>query len=385
MTPTADPAHLPAGGICLPVEHYGLWGGGMPKAAYLLAHAMRQLGLPVTVITLHTTPADIAASRACGIRVVQMPWRWGHRWRLPQTALALTSVIDALCHPRRLLIAVGSDPLAGLLLATPIAGRLAVWECTEATPDNPFVDRAALKRLARALAVLAPSAAIEANIRQHHRYAGPLVRLPFWTEAEPASSAPASPPQPPSDFLYLGRKDAKKGLYELIGALARLERAAHPATLHLCGPGDDAPFRQFAAEQGVAHRLRCSYFAERRDVGAALRACRWLVLPSHHEGYPLTLLEAFDQGRPVIATLVGSVPEMCGASRAAMLVPSHDEAALAAALQRALDMPSDDYQARSAAARALFQHLSGPDRVHQQLRTALATLDALRTRTDHHG
>jgi glycosyltransferase involved in cell wall biosynthesis len=354
--------------VVLPVEHYGLWGGGMPKAAFLLARELRALGCVVTVVTLHTRPSDVAASEAFGIRVRRSRLSFGHRWRLPQVGVAFGGLLECLSHPRSLIIAIGTDAVAASLLALPFASRVAVWECTEATAYSPFVSPRASRRLHRARAVLVPSAAVEQNVRRNYGYQGPVLRLPFWVEA-PDCTAAAHRNQAGEgvDFVYLGRKDKKKGLYELLGAVARLRASGVSARLLICGPGDDAPFSAYAEETGISGLVRFAYFADQREVLEALRGARWLVLPSHSEGYPLTLLEAFAQGRPVIATQVGSVPEMCGDSPAAALVPARDEAALAQAMERALAISVEEYAMRQQAARTLFERLSGPQAVRERL------------------
>ena len=365
-------------GVLIPVEHYGLWGGGVAKAAFLLAREIRALGLPVRVLTLHTTEADIAFSRACGIAVSVTPLNRGHRWRLPLVSLALVSLWHALIRPRWLLLAIGTDPLAGYLLGSPYAKRLVVWECTEAQRDNPFVSALARSRLHRALAVLAPSAAIETNIRREYGYRGTLLRLPFWVEtpSESCSEKDAVTDWRP-DFIYVGRKDQKKGLFELIGALGRLHEKGQPANLLICGTGEDAPFRHHAENRGIADRVRFAYFSSQDGVRAAICSARWFVLPSHHEGYPLALLEAFSLGRPAIATAVGSVPEMCEDSTAALLVPPRDEAALCDALARALVMSSQEYRERSAAAHNQFGRLSGVNVVRQRMGSVLREVQQL--------
>ena len=363
------------GGICIPVEHYGLWGGGMPKAAYLLAHEIRTLGLAVSVLTLNTTAEDVLASQKMGIQVRVTPWRWGHRWGLPQISIGFNTLAQFLLRPDWMILAIGTDSLAGFLLTSPLANRVVVWECTEATRDNPFVSSRARDRLGRALAVLAPSYVIEGNLRRNYGYTGTVLRLPFWVEPPPQYLDEEAGE---SEFIYLGRKDPQKGLFDLLGALARLNGTGASARLLICGTGEDQPYRDYATKLGIGQDVRFQYFPDQRDVSKALCAARWLVLPSHHEGYPLTLLEAFGQGRPVIATQVGSVPEMCEGSSAALLIPPRDESALAAAMALALDMPEADYRARQATARALFDRLSGPEVVRQRVGDVLGQLVALR-------
>ncbi len=52
-----------------------------------------------------------------------------------------------------------------------------------------------------------------------------------------------------------------------------------------------------------------------RDVNGALREADMLLMTSISEGMPMGILESIAQGRPVVATAVGGVPEVlrgCG-------------------------------------------------------------------------
>ena len=66
-----------------------------------------------------------------------------------------------------------------------------------------------------------------------------------------------------------------------------------------------------------------------------------LVLPSTaHEGVPQIVLQAQATGTPVIGTRVGGIPQVVADGETGLLVPPHDPAALAAAMQAVLDDPA---------------------------------------------
>jgi glycosyltransferase involved in cell wall biosynthesis len=58
------------------------------------------------------------------------------------------------------------------------------------------------------------------------------------------------------------------------------------------------------------------------------------VLPSLHEGLPVTLMEATSLGLPIVATAVGGVPQILTHEVNALLVPPGDPRALADAMGR---------------------------------------------------
>jgi glycosyltransferase involved in cell wall biosynthesis len=70
-----------------------------------------------------------------------------------------------------------------------------------------------------------------------------------------------------------------------------------------------------------------------------MAACDVLVLPSHVEGMPNVVLEAFACGRRVIASAVGGVPDLITSPTLGALVTPHDPVGFAAALTLALRTP----------------------------------------------
>lgn len=60
------------------------------------------------------------------------------------------------------------------------------------------------------------------------------------------------------------------------------------------------------------------------------------MLPSLHDGYPLSLLEACARRTPVIATTVGSIPELFDGRACALLVRPRDTTDLSQAMAKIL-------------------------------------------------
>lgn len=364
-------------GVSLCVEYFGLWGGGMPKAAWLLARDLRALDIPVSVTTFHTTDDDIERARVMGVAVRRIWWRWGSRWKWPQRATAAAGLSETVRRGCPILVAIGVDRVAAYLLASRVSRRVVVWECTEASAGVKFICADAVRWLDRGLAVLVPSQAVEQNVRKTYGYRGPLVRLPFWIDAADADRVEDGDLKPTNDFLFLGRKDSEKGLNELIRAFAEVVRVHSQATLTICGTGSDEPYAGLADSLGIRKCVTLTYLPDHNQVGEMVRRSRWLVLPSYHEGYPLTPMEAFARGRPVIATTVGSVPEMCGGVSAAILLPPRDVPRLRDAMLQVLAEDPAVYLQRQNAARRCFERLSSAGTVRTNLVSAFERIAQL--------
>jgi len=88
---------------------------------------------------------------------------------------------------------------------------------------------------------------------------------------------------------------------------------------------------------------------------ALLQRCELLVLPSLIENMPVSVLEAFAHGKPVIATRVGGIPDMVTPGSEGLLVDAGDAGGLAQALIAAWRSPDDEWRLRGQAARERFQ------------------------------
>ncbi len=163
-------------------------------------------------------------------------------------------------------------------------------------------------------------------------------------------------PGEPVRLLFLGHLSARKGVGELLTALARPELRARPWRLDLAGGGEVERFRALAQRLGLGERCRFHGWLSAEAVQERLRAADVLVLPSHAEGQAMALLEAMAHGLAILTTAVGAQGEAVRDGIEALLVPPGDEAAIARTLVRLIDDPA--LRARlGAAARA--RHLEG--------------------------
>lgn len=346
-------------------EYVGHIGGGA-KSPMLLCEALKALGHEVVLFVLAPPEAPAAERlRHAGVHVHRALLRFGHRFEWPRRALALQAWLAALLRRPDAICIYSLSRLTWHVLGYPLHARAYAWECTEALPGTKFVDESVGARLGRVRAVWAPSRTIERNLRGTYGYHGPVRIVPFW--AEDASAAAAGSPRS-AQFLFMGRFDRDKGLDLLCAAFERVAERFPTARLSLCGSGDAQWVRRVARHPAIA----VNGPLVGADFEAAFRSCDALVLPSLHEGYPLSLLEACARSKPVIATGVGSVPEVFEGSEAALLVPAGSMEALSAAMIQILAEADEVYASRCRAARELFRRVSAPSVVLPRLAEALA-------------
>lgn len=102
------------------------------------------------------------------------------------------------------------------------------------------------------------------------------------------------------------------------------------------GPREE-DLRKLAARLSIQDRVL--FLGRRSDIPVLLHLADVLVLPSHSvvETLPLVVLEAMAAGLPVVASSVGSVPEVVRDGETGILIPPADSQALATAVTRLLN------------------------------------------------
>jgi glycosyltransferase involved in cell wall biosynthesis len=106
-------------------------------------------------------------------------------------------------------------------------------------------------------------------------------------------------------FLYVGRLSKEKGVHTLIEAFRNLPGY----NLRIIG---DGPEKENLAQQAEGlSNISFTGNMEKDRVMEAMKQCIALVFPSiWYEGLPLTIIEAYSTGTPVIASRLGAMTEI---------------------------------------------------------------------------
>lgn len=134
-------------------------------------------------------------------------------------------------------------------------------------------------------------------------------------------------------ITFLGQLGHRKGVPQLVSALAALPPELSWRAV-LGGDGDVEGTRDLVRELGLANRVEVPGWVGPAKVDEILREADIFALPSFAENLPMSIIEAFAYGVPVICTPVGSVPEMVEDGRTGLIVPAGDDVALSEALLR---------------------------------------------------
>lgn len=189
-----------------------------------------------------------------------------------------------------------------------------------------------------------------------------------------ATTTPAvCEPQDPRVKLLLpaARFQPAKGQDTAVRALRRLEDQGVDAVLWLpgkIGTGEDPGFRQevlhLADDLGVRERVRLLGWQD--NMPALMQACDVVVLPTHTEGFPRSILEAMLLKKPVCATPVGGIPEAIQHGSTGYLFEIGDAEGLAEAVRQVVTDP-EATRALCRRAYELFQEHHRPEQHTQAI------------------
>jgi len=138
-------------------------------------------------------------------------------------------------------------------------------------------------------------------------------------------------------FLFVGRLSEEKGVEVLLNAFSKSGRP-----LKIIG---DGPLRHLV-EQYVSEFSNILFvgYQEKEYILQQMALSKWLVFPSiWYEGMPITILEAFMTGTPVIASNIGSLPSIVIPDENGFLFPPGSVDGLVTALEETANLSLDTY------------------------------------------
>jgi len=141
----------------------------------------------------------------------------------------------------------------------------------------------------------------------------------------------------PVQIAFLGNPSRRKGLHDLIAALATTPLRRLDWHVTVAGGGSEvADFRNQTDAAGLPDRITFTGWIDRQQTAAVLRSADILVLPSYAEGMAMSVLEAMSYGLCVICTPVGSLKYVIDDKNNGMLVQPGNVVQLADSLVTAI-------------------------------------------------
>lgn len=147
-------------------------------------------------------------------------------------------------------------------------------------------------------------------------------------------------PDRPPLIGYIGRLSSEKGIQLFVKALPIILDNRKDFRVLIGGDGHlkDAILTSLQ-EEGLTDRITLPGWIPHDELPAYLNQLRLLVLPSYTEGIPNTMLEAMACGTPVLATPVGSIPDIITDEKTGFMMDDNSPECIAKNVIRALNSP----------------------------------------------
>jgi glycosyltransferase involved in cell wall biosynthesis len=172
-------------------------------------------------------------------------------------------------------------------------------------------------------------------------------------------------------FVYSGRLSREKGIVTLIRAAAEAE-----VGVDIIGTGPlEAELHELVHALGAD--VRFHGFLSGKALSETVAAARAVVVPSEwYENAPLSVLEAYALGKPVIAADIGGLPELVVDGRTGWIFESGSIESLATCLRAVADMADRRVGSAGAVAREYVVDEFSPDRYRNTMTDLYARLGA---------
>ena len=264
--------------------------------------------------------------------------------RLRRTLRALREFAGLLARHRRLVLHVHSAAGAGFWRDCLFMGLARVARCPivlqlHGSGFERFYDessalaRAVIKEsFTGAAVVVVPTESQRAWMRSISRD----TRVACVPHPVTPAAAPAAIAERPNIVLFLGKLEQRKGVFDLLDAVAAARATVPDLRLVCAGEGDRGAVARYAQQLGIADAVKFTGWVGPSGKRALLDAAAVFALPSYAESMPVSLVEAMAAGIPVIATGVGGIPEAVTEGVTGFLVGPGDISTLTRTLRKVL-------------------------------------------------
>lgn len=112
-------------------------------------------------------------------------------------------------------------------------------------------------------------------------------------------------------FLFLGRIADHKGIFDLVNLVVAEQNALRGKCKFLIGGNHEVDrLKKAITDGGIEDLAEYIGWVQNDEKHRFFSICDYFILPTYEEAMPMTILEAFSYGKPVITTPVGSIPEV---------------------------------------------------------------------------
>jgi len=148
---------------------------------------------------------------------------------------------------------------------------------------------------------------------------------------------------------YIGRLTEEKGILNLVGAIPKVLEMREDVRFLIGGDGYlRGKIEEYLKKRNLNDKVKVVGWIPHEELSKHLNELKLLVLPSYTEGLPNIMLEAMACGTPVLATAVGSIPDIVRSKDTGFLMKRNSPQCIAENVIRALDYPDLECIAKNA-------------------------------------
>jgi glycosyltransferase involved in cell wall biosynthesis len=180
------------------------------------------------------------------------------------------------------------------------------------------------------------------------------------------------------NIVFIGSVIPQKGVMYLIEAFDMVKKSIPKVKLYIVGDHCNKEYeiflselKQFVVDKGIVDHV--VFTGWRMDAINILSLMDILVLPSLTEGFGRCIVEAMTLGKPVVATMVGGIPDVVRHGETGFLVQAKDAEALADSIIRLAEDEHTRVKFGETARRVAFSeysikdNIAGMEKVYREL------------------
>lgn len=171
------------------------------------------------------------------------------------------------------------------------------------------------------------------------------------------------------NFVYFGRLEPEKGLYTLFESIKNLSNneSGNRAVFNIVGDGPIKDELHEMARKNGMESIKFPGFLKGENLFSEIKKADVVIIPSEwYENYPVSVMEAFALGRPVIGARIGGIPEMVKDNETGLTFESGNAAELCEKIEYVINNP-DETIVWGQNARKFIEQEVNPEKHYQKL------------------
>ncbi|WP_412059637.1 glycosyltransferase [Metabacillus idriensis] len=142
-------------------------------------------------------------------------------------------------------------------------------------------------------------------------------------------------------ILFVGRITKEKGIYNLLDSWEKVNNKNGYSLIVL----GDGPERENCLKQYKSKSIKFLGKKSHSDVLNYIRKAKYIVVPSiWYEGFPMTIIEAYSVGTPIIASEIGSLKEVVTNGHTGFLFKYNSIEDMVNTLEKAITINDEEYR-----------------------------------------